>query len=275
MTCAPSWAIPPFSCRRPRRPQRLAACRGCAPVLGASPMARHTSGGARSAPPRSRSSTARRSSARPAHGPGTCWRRRAGSRSTRWRGSPVLRRSRCWRRRRTLHGVVAADVALAARAYPGAKFDKKTERGRRSASSRPAAATHDEATAASHRAARAGLRCDRRSCRRTSLIALLTSARGGSPAASRPSAALRDDPPVRATRRIARGGRAARACDRSPRLGTVVILISRRRATTSCHSGPGRVVARGASRRSPSPPASSTACRGCRSRGGPRWTTGA
>ncbi len=53
------------------------------------------------------------------------------------------------------------------------------------------------------------------------LIALLTSARGGSPAAL-VSAALRDDPPVRATRRIAEAP--ARAGDLDVPAGTVVTL---------------------------------------------------
>ena len=80
-----------------------------------------------------------------------------------------------------LRGVAAADVALAARAYPGAKFDKKTD----AAVERLVAVcggAHDEATAASIGLlvqacdATAGLAAN-------ALIALLTSARGGSPAA--------------------------------------------------------------------------------------------
>jgi cytochrome P450 len=105
-----------------------------------------------------------------------------------------------------LSGIAAADVALAARAYPGAAFDKKTD----AAVERLVATcggAHDEATAASIGLlvqacdATAGLAAN-------ALIALLTSARSGSPAAL-VSAVLRDDPPVRTTRRIAQGpGRA-------------------------------------------------------------------
>jgi cytochrome P450 len=119
-----------------------------------------------------------------------------------------------------LPGVTAADVAVAARAYPPAtRIDKKAG-GAVERLVTACGGTHDEATAT-----RIGLlvqACDATAgLAANALIALLTSARGGSPAAI-VAAALRDDPPVRATRRIAEA--ATSVGDVAIPAGTIVTL---------------------------------------------------
>jgi cytochrome P450 len=118
-----------------------------------------------------------------------------------------------------LTGVAAADVALAARLYPGPVRDKKAD----AAVDRLVTAcggVRDEATAA-----RIGLLVQ--ACEATAglaanaLVALLSGARSG-PLDELVRATLRDDPPVRATRRVAE--RPRRIGEAEIAAGTVLAL---------------------------------------------------